>query len=85
MKKFLAMFSIALVAMLSMSSCHGVRPGADEEAVLIDKPWFFGHGGVDMTPVESSSLRFRRVSLRFCCRTMVRIGSIPTSTTITVI
>ena len=53
MKKFLAMFSIALVAMLSMSSCHGVRPGADEEAVLIDKPWFFGHGGVDMTPVET--------------------------------
>jgi regulator of protease activity HflC (stomatin/prohibitin superfamily) len=53
MKKFLAMFSIALVAMLSMSSCHGVRPGADEEAVLIDKPWFFGHGGVEMTPVET--------------------------------
>ena len=53
MKKFLAMFSIALVAMLSMSSCHGVRPGADEESVLIDKPWFFGHGGVDMTPVET--------------------------------
>ena len=36
MKKFLAMFSIALVAMLSMSSCHGVAPDADEEAVLID-------------------------------------------------
>ena len=53
MKKFLAMFSIAFVAMLSMSSCHGVRPGADEEAVLIVKPWFFGHGGVDMTPVET--------------------------------
>ena len=47
------MFSIALVAMLSVSSCHGVRPGADEESVLIDKPWFFGHGGVNMTPVET--------------------------------
>jgi regulator of protease activity HflC (stomatin/prohibitin superfamily) len=53
MKKFLAMFSIALVAMLSMSSCHGVAPDADEEAVLIEHPWFFGHGGVQDEPVES--------------------------------
>jgi len=47
------MFSIALVAMLAMTSCHGVAPDADEESVLIEKPWFFGHGGVQMTPVES--------------------------------
>ena len=53
MKKFLVMFSIALVAMLAMTSCHGVAPDADEESVLIEKPWFFGHGGVQMTPVES--------------------------------
>ena len=53
MKKFLAMFSIALVAMLSMSSCHGVAPDADEEAVLIDYPWFFGHGGVQDDAVTS--------------------------------
>ena len=53
MKKFLVAFLFAVVAMASMTSCHGVRPEADEEAVLIDKPWFFGHGGVDMTPVQT--------------------------------
>ena len=43
---FLALiFSIVLV--------HGVSPDADEEAVLIKKPWIFGHGGVVDTPVES--------------------------------
>lgn len=53
MKRFLAMFSIALVAMMVMTSCHGVAPDADEEAVLIYKPWFFGSGGVDDEPVET--------------------------------
>lgn len=53
MKKFIAMFSIAVVAMMGMTSCHGVAPDADEEAVLIEKPWFFGHGGVQQNPVES--------------------------------
>jgi len=33
--------------------CHSVSPNADEEAVLIYKPWFFGHGGVDEKAVES--------------------------------
>jgi regulator of protease activity HflC (stomatin/prohibitin superfamily) len=36
-----------------MTSCHGVRPEAGEESVLIYKPWFFGHGGVDMNPVQT--------------------------------
>lgn len=56
MKKFLAMFSIALVAMLSMTmtSCVGCTTvDADEETVLIDKPWFMGHGGVQETPVST--------------------------------
>ena len=53
MKKFLSFFVFALVAMLCMTSCHGVSPDADEEAVLIEKPWFFGHGGVIEDPVES--------------------------------
>ena len=35
------------------AGCHGVCPGADEESVLTMKPWFFGHGGVDMTPVTT--------------------------------
>ncbi len=42
-----------IAGIVLLSSCHGVRPGADEEAVLIDKPWFFGHGGVDEDPVST--------------------------------
>ena len=53
MKKFFSMFMIAFVAMLCMTSCHSVSPDADEEAVLIYKPWFLGHGGVDEDAVES--------------------------------
>lgn len=54
MKKFLAMFSIALMAMFSLTSCIGCTTvDADEETVLIDKPWFFGHGGVQKKAVET--------------------------------
>lgn len=50
MKKIFSIFAV-LVTMLT--SCHGVMPDADEEAVLIKKPWFFGHGGVDNDPVTT--------------------------------
>lgn len=53
MKRFYTTFALAVVAMASMTSCHSVSPDADEEAVLIDKPWFLGHGGVQETAVES--------------------------------
>ena len=53
MKKFLALFTIAFLAMFVMTSCYGVSPDADEEAVLIYKPWFMGHGGVGEKPVTS--------------------------------
>lgn len=52
MKKFFIVAIIALVS-LSMTSCHFVSPDADEEAVLISKPVFWGHGGVDTDPVET--------------------------------
>ena len=42
-----------IMSVVLLTSCHSVSPDADEEAVLIYKPWFFGHGGVDDTPVES--------------------------------
>lgn len=48
MKNLFLLFSILLLA-----SCHGVKPEADEEAVLIDKPLIWGHGGVDKTPVTT--------------------------------
>lgn len=49
------LFSIlfALVAVVMLSSCCFVSPDADEETVLVKKPWFFGHGGVDNDPVQS--------------------------------
>lgn len=49
MKKILFLITACIV----LSSCHSVSPDADEEAVLIYKPWFFGHGGVDNNAVES--------------------------------
>ncbi len=52
MKKVIYLF-VALIAAVTFSSCHGVRPNADEEAVLIEKPWFFGHGGVNESPVTT--------------------------------
>lgn len=45
----LAMFAVVI----NLSSCHSASPDADEEAVLIKKPWFFGHGGVEKEPVTS--------------------------------
>lgn len=52
MKHFIKLF-LALIMCVAVSSCHGVCPDADEEAVLITKPWFFGHDGVDMEPAET--------------------------------
>jgi len=40
--------------MVGMTGCLSPSPvAAGEEAVLTYKPWFFGHGGVDMTPIET--------------------------------
>lgn len=52
MKRFLYLL-ITIFTCMSFTGCHGVRPGADEEAVLIKKPWFFGHGGVENQPVKT--------------------------------
>ena len=45
----------ALVLTLIAASCsfHSVQPNAGEEAVLIDKPMIFGHGGVQSTSVKT--------------------------------
>ena len=52
MKKILSIWAVVTLS-IALLSCHGVRPNAGEEAVLIYKPWFFGHGGVDQTPVQT--------------------------------
>lgn len=47
------LLAVACVSIATMTSCHYVHPGAGEESVLINQPWFFGHGGVDPTPVRT--------------------------------
>jgi len=47
---------IFVVTIIGMSSCSYVSVNGDEEAVLIMKPFFFGHGGVDETPVSSGRI-----------------------------
>jgi regulator of protease activity HflC (stomatin/prohibitin superfamily) len=54
MKKFLTMFVFVFGTLMSLTSCIGCTTvDADEESVLIDKPWFWGHGGVEETPVST--------------------------------
>ncbi len=49
MNKLLFVFLTALI----ISGCGTVSPDAGEEAVLVEQPWFFGHGGVDRDPVRT--------------------------------
>lgn len=53
MKKLMTILAVAIASIATLSSCYGVCPDADEEAVLIYKPWFFGHGGVDKDVVTT--------------------------------
>jgi regulator of protease activity HflC (stomatin/prohibitin superfamily) len=43
--KRIALFCVLAIAALSMS-CHSVTTPPGEESVIIDNPWFIGHGGV---------------------------------------
>lgn len=45
----------ALLCALTMSSCHYANVNSDSEGVLTEQPAFFGHGGIDVSPVESGS------------------------------
>lgn len=42
-----------LVLPIVLMGCHSITPDAGEEAVLVRKPWIFGHGGVDSDPVKT--------------------------------
>ena len=45
---------IALSAVtLALAGCSVYAPDAGHEVVLVDKPWFFGHGGVESAPVKT--------------------------------
>lgn len=43
----------ALCITLMLTGCTVVNPDVGHERVLIEKPWFFGHGGVDSEPVRT--------------------------------
>ena len=53
MKKRTMLSVLSLCLMMGLNSCINVAPGAGEEAVLIHKPYIFGHGGIDEKPVET--------------------------------
>lgn len=42
-----------LCSCIMLGGCTTVAPEAGEEGVKVHKPWIFGTGGVDMTPVET--------------------------------
>ena len=43
----------AIVVMAMTSGCSTASPDAGYEGVLIEKPWIFGHGGIDPNPVTT--------------------------------
>jgi regulator of protease activity HflC (stomatin/prohibitin superfamily) len=48
-------FCLVGILLISMSSCYRVKPNGDQESVLIKKPLFFGHGGVDSEPISAGA------------------------------
>lgn len=54
MKNTFKILAIILIS-ISVTSCYRVKPNGDEESVLVAKPFFFGHGGIDETPVQSGA------------------------------
>lgn len=57
MRKFKVLFGLLAVVLmsLSMTSCYRVSPDPGQESVLVYKPYFFGHGGVDSEPVSTGA------------------------------
>ena len=51
MKKYLSLLVVVLTLATGLQSCQPAKIKAGEEGVFVKSPWFFGHGGVDYTPV----------------------------------
>ena len=49
------LLGLGVLVLISLFSLRRVTPDAGHEAVLIKKPWIFGHGGVDPHPVVSGA------------------------------
>lgn len=56
--------AVIAIALLILGSCsfERVQPDAGFEAVLVKKPIFFGHGGIDPTPVKTGSAYIARTT-----------------------
>ncbi|MFL6549179.1 MAG: hypothetical protein ACJ8OJ_10825, partial [Povalibacter sp.] len=44
-----------LLTILLVSACSRFAPDAGHEIVLVKKPWFFGHGGIEPSPVTAGA------------------------------
>lgn len=54
MKNIFKSISLIFVISIMFSGCFSPsKVDAGEEAVLVKKPWFFGHGGVDEEPIKT--------------------------------
>ena len=40
-----------IIVMYGLTGCSVANPDAGHQQVWVEKPWFFGHGGVDQEPV----------------------------------
>lgn len=52
MNKFVSMLMAAVLA-FGVSGCSSYSPDAGHEVVLVEKPMFFGHGGVNSDPIKA--------------------------------
>lgn len=50
--RWLGLVAVAAIV-TGLIGCHSVAPNAGHEIVLIKKPIFFGHGGIDPEPVKT--------------------------------
>ena len=49
------MKKLILIATMMLAGCGYASVDAGEEGVLVYRPWFFGHGGIDSTPITTGS------------------------------
>ena len=75
-----SLVGIVVFALLMTWACgiESVKPDAGHEAVLIEKPVLFGHGGVDPDPVKTITPAIGKVLAMLaaaCARASAVVGS----------
>jgi len=53
LKSKLLVTCVAMISLFNTLGCSSANPDAGYEGVLIEKPYFFGHGGIDPEPVKT--------------------------------